>query len=205
VLVHDVPVPVPLLISAAVTPSKVWALDGLDSKPLPSPPPSAAFAVGLKKLESAGGTAHMLGTPPPPQISGLLQVPQTNVPPHPSGILPQFLPWAAHVVGTQLAGVTVSVSPADRAPSVAVITTVVLAATGRVVTVSTATLLPGTIVTLGGSDATASLLEVRLTVGPPALDRLLSQMVALELFPPVTACGLISKKPSTGTGAAGAF
>ena len=202
---HDVPVPVPLLISAAVTPSKLWALDALDSKPLPSPPPSAPFAVGLKKLESAGGTAHILGTPLPPQISGLVQAPQTNVPPHPSGILPQFLPWAAHVVGTQLAGVTISVSLADRGRSVAVNATVVLAATGRVVTVSTATLLPGAIVMLGGDDATALSLEVRLTVGPPLFDRLLSQMVALELFPPVTERGLISKKPSTGCGAAGAF
>jgi hypothetical protein len=39
--------------------------------------------------------------PPPPQVLPPEQVPQFNVPPQPSGMLSQFLPCAAHVVGLQ--------------------------------------------------------------------------------------------------------
>jgi hypothetical protein len=35
------------------------------------------------------------------QTAFTAQVPQDSVPPHPSAIEPQFLPWAAHVVGVQ--------------------------------------------------------------------------------------------------------
>jgi len=42
---------------------------------------------------------HTLGVPPPPHVCGALHVPQLSVPPQPSGIDPQFLPCAAHVVG----------------------------------------------------------------------------------------------------------
>src|SRR5262245_21589043 len=44
---------------------------------------------------------------PPPlqtlavQVCGVVQVPQSRVAPQPSLMLPQFLPWAAQVVGTQ--------------------------------------------------------------------------------------------------------
>jgi hypothetical protein len=147
----------------------------------------------------------MLGTPPPPHVCDPLHVPQVNVPPHPSGIVPQFFPCAAQVVATQLAGVTLNRLASERGPSVAVSVTVVVVATADVVTVSTATLLPGAIVVLVGSDATGGLLLLSATVGPPVFEMPLSQMVALELLPPVTASGLISKKPSTGCGAAGGF
>jgi hypothetical protein len=40
-----------------------------------------------------------LGVPPPPQVWGAVHVPQVSVPPHPSAIVPQFAPFAAHVVG----------------------------------------------------------------------------------------------------------
>lgn len=36
------------------------------------------------------------------QVFGLWQVPQLSVPPHPSEMLPQFLPCAAQVVGVQV-------------------------------------------------------------------------------------------------------
>ena len=39
--------------------------------------------------------------PPPPQICGALHVPQSRLPPQPSGIDPQFFPCAWHVVGVQ--------------------------------------------------------------------------------------------------------
>src|SRR5262245_57632094 len=38
------------------------------------------------------------GVPPPPQVCGRVHVPQSRVPPQPSAIIPQFVPWAAHVV-----------------------------------------------------------------------------------------------------------
>ena len=40
-----------------------------------------------------------LAVPAPAQVSGAVQVPQSSVPPQPSGMLPQFMPRAAHVVG----------------------------------------------------------------------------------------------------------
>jgi hypothetical protein len=42
-----------------------------------------------------------LAVPPPPQVLGRLHVPQFRVPPQPLEIVPQFLSWAAHVVGVQ--------------------------------------------------------------------------------------------------------
>ena len=44
---------------------------------------------------------HTLAAPPPPQISLFEQVPQLSVPPQPSEMCPQFLPWALQVVGLQ--------------------------------------------------------------------------------------------------------
>src|SRR5262250_261888 len=41
-------------------------------------------------------------TPPPPQVCGAVQAPQVSVPPQPSGIVPQFFPCAAQVVGVQV-------------------------------------------------------------------------------------------------------
>jgi hypothetical protein len=42
-----------------------------------------------------------LGTPPPPQVAGAVQRPQSSVPPQPSGSESQFAPSAAQVVGRQ--------------------------------------------------------------------------------------------------------
>jgi hypothetical protein len=44
---------------------------------------------------------HTFGTPPPPHVSGAVHVPQFNVLPHPSTMLPHVAPCAAHVVGAQ--------------------------------------------------------------------------------------------------------
>lgn len=54
-LVQDVLVPDPLLLSTALALSSAKALVGPDSKPLPSPPLSAAWAVGLRRPVSVGG------------------------------------------------------------------------------------------------------------------------------------------------------
>src|SRR2546425_4202598 len=59
--------------------------------------------------------------PPPPQICGAAQVPQASVPPQPSRIVPQFLPWAAQVVGVQVQsgmGVPTHAPPAQVSPDV---------------------------------------------------------------------------------------
>ena len=44
---------------------------------------------------------HTLGVPPPPQVWGAVQAPQSRVPPQPSEGAPQSLPAAAQVVGVQ--------------------------------------------------------------------------------------------------------
>jgi hypothetical protein len=52
------------------------------------------------------------GVPPPPQLFDPLQVPHWSVPPQPSLIAPQFLLWAAQVVGVHaLAPQTLGVPP----------------------------------------------------------------------------------------------
>ena len=58
-LVQEVLVPLPLLVSAALSVSRPWAFDALVSKPSPSPPLSAALAPGLWK---PGGPPPPLGT-----------------------------------------------------------------------------------------------------------------------------------------------
>jgi len=42
-----------------------------------------------------------LAVPPPPHVWPVGQVPQSSVPPQPSGMAPQLSPAAAQVVGTQ--------------------------------------------------------------------------------------------------------
>src|SRR5262245_8502411 len=64
-----------------------------------SPPRPLAVSVSV----AAAGAPHTLATPPPPQVWGAVQTPQVSVPPQPSGMVPQFLPWAAQVVGVQAA------------------------------------------------------------------------------------------------------
>ena len=51
-----------------------------------------------------GVQPHTLEVPPPPQELGAEHVPQLSVPVQPSDRVPQFLHWAAHVVGVQGAG-----------------------------------------------------------------------------------------------------
>jgi len=42
------------------------------------------------------------GMPPPPQVSGAVQVPQLRVPPQPLPLEPQLMPSSWHVCGVQL-------------------------------------------------------------------------------------------------------
>src|SRR5437016_180173 len=75
-----------------------------------SPPRPVAVRVSSAVAAGGGGggggapTPQTFATPPPPQVCGAVQTPQVSVPPQPSGMVPQFFPWAAQVVGVQGAG-----------------------------------------------------------------------------------------------------
>jgi hypothetical protein len=64
-------------------------------------------------------------TPAPPQVCGAVQAPQVSVPPQPSGIVPQFFPCAAQVVGVHVPQTFATPAPpqvcgAVQAPQVSV-------------------------------------------------------------------------------------
>src|SRR5437667_11063576 len=68
--------------------------------------PARPVAVRVSSAVAGAGapTPQTFATPPPPQVCGAVQTPQVSVPPQPSGMVPQFFPWAAQVVGVQGAG-----------------------------------------------------------------------------------------------------
>ena len=51
------------------------------------------------------GLPQTPGVPPPPQVEGALQAPQSSASPQPSERVPQEIPCCAHVVGTQACAV----------------------------------------------------------------------------------------------------
>ena len=53
-------------------------------------------------METQLGAPHLYAMPPPPQLCGLWQVPQSMVPPQPLGMVPQVAPIAPQLVGVQL-------------------------------------------------------------------------------------------------------
>src|SRR5438132_689446 len=61
------------------------------------PPQPLAIIPQSAAPQVVGVQPHWLGTPPPPQVSGAVQVPQLRVPPQPSDTEPQLSP-AGHVV-----------------------------------------------------------------------------------------------------------
>jgi hypothetical protein len=63
------------------------------------------------------GAPQTLTASPPPQVRGEAQLPQSRVPPHPSEIDPQLLPWAAQVAGVQVWPLIVVASSGGRAAS----------------------------------------------------------------------------------------
>src|SRR5262249_35382375 len=62
--------------------------------------PGRPVAVRVSSAVVGAATPQTLATPPP-HVCGAVQTPQVSVPPQPSGIVPQFFPWAAQVVGVQ--------------------------------------------------------------------------------------------------------
>ena len=65
------------------------------------PPTSTALPGQGARVYRQEKNPHWFGMPAPPHEAGKVQVPQDSVPPHPSGMDPQFAPSAAQVVGTQ--------------------------------------------------------------------------------------------------------
>src|SRR5712691_3123025 len=78
--------------------------------------------------------------------------------------------------------------------------TVVVLATGEVAIVTFSTLLPGGMVTLGGTLATCGLLLVIAIVGPPDVETALNQIEANELLPPMTGSISTDTWPRVGIG-----
>src|SRR2546427_6311324 len=81
--------------------------------------------------------------------------------------------------------------------------TVVVLATGEVAIVTFSTLLPGGMVTFGGTLATCGLSLESAIVGPPDAETALSQTDAIELLPPLTGSPSTDSWPSVCTGWAG--
>jgi hypothetical protein len=77
-----------------VLPLLTFSPAGVEVTLLPLRPSTVSVSAAVPPLPQT------FGVPPPPQVSGVVQVPQFNVPPQPLEMEPQFLPWAAHVVGT---------------------------------------------------------------------------------------------------------
>src|SRR5262249_14675891 len=136
--------------------------------------------------------------PPPPHVCGAVHVPQTSVPPHPSGMEPQFLPWALHVVGVQVSGLLMNrvwltqLRPTHAESTAAESTAGTLVVMGKLAVVVVA----GT-VTLGGAPVPLS-----LTTRPPAGAGPESVTVPVAGLPPTTGFGLKVRLLGTGGGVA---
>jgi hypothetical protein len=177
--VHEVLVPEPLLLSAALAVSSLLAFAGLDSKPLLSPPLSAEFAVGPRKPvfdPEAVGVA--VGPPVGVRVGVRVGV---AVDPEPG-----FTFNVANLV----------IPPADAL----ICENVPTPGVGVVVIVNIALVAPAGTVTLGGTCAAdVSELE-RVTSTPPAGAGLLRVTVPCDDWPPVAVVGFRLKDASVAGG-----
>src|SRR2546426_82296 len=116
VSVTDVPV---VKLALPLVPTLTLSPVGVDE--IDSPARPVAVTVSTAVDAGAGVRPQTLAMPPPPHVWGAVQDPQTSEPPQPSRIVPQVLPWAAHVVGVHAAtdGVTVNVAARLTPPNVA--------------------------------------------------------------------------------------
>ena len=177
--VHEVLVPEPLLLSAAFKVSSLLAFAGLDSKPLPSPPLSAEFAVGPRK--------PVLD----PEVVGVAVGPLAGV---------RVGVRVGVAVGPE-PGFTFNVANLVIPPADALICeNVPTPGVGVVVIVNVALVAPAGTVTLGGTCAAdVSLLESATTT-PPAGAELLRVTVPCEDWPPVAVVGFRLKDASEAGG-----
>src|SRR5712691_2618892 len=87
-------------LALPVVPTLTVSPAGLEETDCPERPVAVRVSWAV---DAVGLPPQTLATPPPPQVWGAVQEPQVSVPPQPSAIVPQFLPWAAQVVGVQVA------------------------------------------------------------------------------------------------------
>jgi len=127
--------------------------------------------------------------------------PHVNVPPHPSGAVPQVTPCAAHVVGVQAEvglAVTVKTELTVTEPPAVMLTERVPAENDVVVAVNVAEVCPAGTVTVAGT-VTRLLLLDRLTFAPPAGAAIFSETVPVLELPLTTLLGLNVSAVGAGT------
>src|SRR5947199_2386647 len=83
-------------LAEPVVPTGMLSPAGVERTLSPARPVAVTVSVAV-----VGATPQTFATPPPAQVCGAVQAPQVSVPPQPSAIVPQFFPWAAHVVAVQ--------------------------------------------------------------------------------------------------------
>src|SRR5439155_8079410 len=83
-------------LAGPVVPTGMLSPAGVERALSPARPVAVTVSVAV-----VGATPQTFATPPPAQVCGAVQAPQVSVPPQPSAIVPQFFPWAAHVVAVQ--------------------------------------------------------------------------------------------------------
>src|SRR5438552_2924838 len=89
-------------LAEPVVPTGTLSPAGVEETVSPARP--VAVRVSAAVTGAGAPVPQTFATPPPPQVRGAVQTPQVSVPPQPSGMVPQFFPWAAQVVGVQGAG-----------------------------------------------------------------------------------------------------
>src|SRR5437667_9093430 len=89
-------------VAEPVDPTRTLSPAGVEETVSPARP--VAVRVSAAVTGAGAPVPQTFATPPPPQVRGAVQTPQVSVPPQPSGMVPQFFPWAAQVVGVQGAG-----------------------------------------------------------------------------------------------------
>src|SRR3989449_955715 len=197
VSVTDVPV---VKLALPLVPTLTLSPVGVDE--IDSPERPVAVTVSTAVDTGAGVRPQTLAMPPPLHVWGAVQDPQTSEPPQPSRIVPQVLPWAAHVVGVHAAtdGVTVNVAARLTPPNVAMMSDwPAKPMTTGVVTVKVALVAPAGTVTLAGTLATAPVLT-SVTTAPPAGAGAVKGTGPGEGLPPPTLVGVKGTEES-GSGA----